>query len=163
MKGHPCPRCGRISYHPKDAEQGWCALCNGFTGHNAHPELVEDLARRVGALAIRELPDGSIACVQKLMATTSLMLGVDEWSWRYRFCYERPEDALAALKAVQSELDIPTGWIACRPEVRVVDTEHSYACATHYFANAACDCSRGKPRYPTPDELRQLRAKARGA
>jgi len=35
---HPftCPCCGATSYHPKDAEYGWCSRCHAFTGD---PEL----------------------------------------------------------------------------------------------------------------------------
>ena len=32
-----CPKCGRTSYHPKDAEEGYCGACNEWTGPaNAH-------------------------------------------------------------------------------------------------------------------------------
>jgi hypothetical protein len=27
-----CPRCGAVSYHPKDEEHGYCAKCHEFTG-----------------------------------------------------------------------------------------------------------------------------------
>lgn len=27
-----CPRCGLTSYHPKDAEQGYCGACRDWTG-----------------------------------------------------------------------------------------------------------------------------------
>lgn len=26
-----CPRCGKISYHPKDIEQGYCGHCHDWT------------------------------------------------------------------------------------------------------------------------------------
>lgn len=26
-----CPRCGAISYHPKDKEEGYCGRCHAFT------------------------------------------------------------------------------------------------------------------------------------
>jgi hypothetical protein len=27
-----CPRCGRTSYHPEDARQGYCGACHDWTG-----------------------------------------------------------------------------------------------------------------------------------
>jgi hypothetical protein len=26
-----CPICGRASWHPQDAEHGWCGNCHGYT------------------------------------------------------------------------------------------------------------------------------------
>lgn len=97
-----------------------------------------DALRQAGDfLAVRELPDGSVAGLQRLMYTTSLVLGVDEFSWRYRFCYRDPLGALADFVAIQGERDVPDGpWVACRPEVRLEGG-----------------------RYPTPAELRDLRAR----
>lgn len=90
-------------------------------------------------IAIRELPDGSVAGVQRLMTTFSLMLGIEAEYWTYRYCYEHVTHALLALRTVTGEKDVPNGWVACRPEVRVRD-------------------EGGLPRYPTPEELRELRA-----
>jgi hypothetical protein len=28
---YTCPRCGAVSHHPKDAEQGYCGRCHAFT------------------------------------------------------------------------------------------------------------------------------------
>lgn len=100
----------------------------------------EELIAHWGAIG-RELPDGSVAVVERLTTTWSLILGVTEWEWHYRFCYAKKADAIAALETIQSENDVPEGWLACRPQVTV---------------------GHGRDeRYPTPEELRQLRARAR--
>jgi hypothetical protein len=98
---------------------------------------LERMRKMGGFLDIRRLPDGSVAGVQPQVTTWSLVLGVTHWGWRYRFCYETLCDALAAFRSVQGESDIPDGWLACRPEVRVGKGRDS--------------------RYPTPEELRRLR------
>jgi hypothetical protein len=100
----------------------------------------DELARHWGLLAVRELPDGSIAGIQRLMTTVSVVLGIDEWQWEYRFCYRDLQDAIQGLAQVQSVRDVPEGWIACRPQVTVGHGPDS--------------------RYPTPAELRELRARA---
>ena len=30
--GWACPRCGRVSYHPTDAVEGYCGACHDWTG-----------------------------------------------------------------------------------------------------------------------------------
>jgi hypothetical protein len=32
MSRFTCPQCGRTSFHPKDAEYGYCGACRAFTG-----------------------------------------------------------------------------------------------------------------------------------
>jgi hypothetical protein len=31
-----CPRCARVSHHPKDREHGYCGACHDFTGPAAN-------------------------------------------------------------------------------------------------------------------------------
>lgn len=33
--GFKCPRCGRVSYHPADKAEGYCANCNQYTGSSS--------------------------------------------------------------------------------------------------------------------------------
>jgi hypothetical protein len=33
-----CPRCGRTSHHPKDAEEGYCGACHDWT-RDARPDF----------------------------------------------------------------------------------------------------------------------------
>lgn len=102
----------------------------------------EILRKKTGLLACRRLPDGSFAGLQRLVTTTSVVLGIDEFFWRYRFCYTDPDDARNQYLLLQSEEDVPDGWVACRPEVRISD-------------------ERGVGRYPTPAELIELRKSRR--
>ena len=92
--------------------------------------------------AVRMLPDGSIAGVQRLMTTWSLLLGIDEWSWHYRFCYASAwRTRKVTCKSCRPSATSRMGpWIACRPQVTI---------------GVGPDA-----RYPTPDELRALRAQA---
>jgi ribosomal protein L37E len=63
-----CPRCGRTSHHPKDAETGYCGNCHAFTRAQLRmrlyvagkvvdeqwvdsPELVEQIGARHQAIA----------------------------------------------------------------------------------------------------------------
>lgn len=93
-------------------------------------------------VAARELPDGSMAGIEQLITTWGLLIDVDEWQWRYRFCYPNLFDAFTDLNKLQGWRDVPDGpWVACRPEVRVG--------------------SGPDERYPTPAELRALRERTR--
>lgn len=35
---YTCPRCGRTSAHPQDAEHGYCGACHAFTGDEWGPD-----------------------------------------------------------------------------------------------------------------------------
>ncbi len=47
------------------------------------PEEIKEL----GYIECRELPDGSIACVNDLLYTRALYLGCDEFGFSSRFCF----------------------------------------------------------------------------
>jgi len=66
-------------------------------------------------LGVRRLADGSIACLQPLLTTTSVVLGVDRWGWARRFCFASPLRARAVFDALESEDDEPAGYVARRP------------------------------------------------
>jgi hypothetical protein len=38
---YTCPRCGRTSYNPQDALQGYCGHCHTFEDQNALTEALE--------------------------------------------------------------------------------------------------------------------------
>ena len=42
-----CPRCGAVSYHPKDIEHGYCGRCHDWTGDDLDAEARAALAVRV--------------------------------------------------------------------------------------------------------------------
>ena len=78
--------------------------------HDLAAWLVEDGGYR----AARVLTDGSIAATLDLIFTRAICLGVTRWGWENRFCFE--DRALANLRfaELQSEDDVPTGFIARR-------------------------------------------------
>jgi hypothetical protein len=68
-------------------------------------------------LDVRILPDGSVAAVGNLLTTRALFLGCNAWGWERRFCFADRELALIRFSELQSENDIPEGFIASRPEM----------------------------------------------
>lgn len=63
---------------------------------------------------VRVLPDGSVACLQDLMFTRAILLGVNADSFTRRFCFENRDLATRRFVALQSEDDVPAGFIARR-------------------------------------------------
>ena len=57
------------------------------------------------------LPTGEIAGVMPMIFTTGLFVGLTSDAWRTRYCYERREDAVAALDAWDGRDDPPGPWI----------------------------------------------------
>ena len=68
----------------------------------------------------RLLEDGSVAAILPLMFTTSIVLGLNPYGYEYRFCFKHADDAIAQLTLLKTMEDIPTGFIAHRPEYRAV-------------------------------------------
>lgn len=81
----------------------------------AAEKLVPELLRN-GYLMASILPDGSVAGMQRMLTTVGLFLGVTPWGFESRFCFRDPGLALARFALLQSEDDIPAGWLARRPE-----------------------------------------------
>jgi len=65
-------------------------------------------------MAVRLLPDGTVACLGELLFTRGIFLGCDEFSWKRRFCFEDRERASAEFALLQSEDDVPSGYTARR-------------------------------------------------
>lgn len=77
------------------------------------PEFHEFLVDN-GYFNIRELPDGTVAGLYRLIFTTSIATGSDEFGWAYRWCFADPEVAASELAKLESMDDEPTGYIARR-------------------------------------------------
>ena len=75
-------------------------------------QIVEELSQ--GYLAVRVLPDGSIACLGDLLFTRAIYLGCDRDGWAHRFCFEDRALASKRFYELQSEDDEPAGFIARR-------------------------------------------------
>lgn len=85
------------------------------------PEIAEQVvaetrANNPEAIEVRALPDGSVAILIDLMFTRAICLGATAWGYSTRFCFEDRERATAAFATLQSEDEVPLGWIARRPE-----------------------------------------------
>ena len=63
---------------------------------------------------LRELPDGTVAGLQKLLFTTAICTGLDSFGWAYRWCFDDPALAASELAKLESMDDEPTGYIARR-------------------------------------------------
>ena len=83
--------------------------------------LAEKIQMENGYLAVRVLPDASIAAICDLMFTRSIVLGVSETGYASRFCFEDHLLAIQRFWELSSEDDEPQGFIARRPELRNPD------------------------------------------
>ena len=55
MASFTCPKCGRTSHNPHDAEHGYCGACHDWTGDRQWRSLVELVAEN-DAAEVDELP-----------------------------------------------------------------------------------------------------------
>lgn len=69
-----------------------------------------------GYYEIIELEDHSVAALSDLLFTTGLFMGLDEFGWEKRFCYDSQSTAYAELRKLNKLTDIPENWIAKRPK-----------------------------------------------
>jgi hypothetical protein len=80
--------------------------------------MITDEMQRVLAenhyFAVRELPDGTIAALHRLLFTTAIYTGLDYHGWAYRWCFDDPALALAELNRLQAMDDEPVGFVARR-------------------------------------------------
>jgi hypothetical protein len=65
-------------------------------------------------LGARRLPDGTIACMVKLITTTAVVLGCNRYGWSSRFCFTSHHKARQVFNELQGEDDEPAGYIARR-------------------------------------------------
>lgn len=84
----------------------------------AESEQVAAIVRELNpdAIEVRVLPDGSVALLRELLFTRAICLGCTTWGWASRFCYEDRERASRVFQELQTENDVPTGWVARRPQ-----------------------------------------------
>jgi ribosomal protein L37E len=82
---YTCPKCGRVSHHPKDAEFRYCAVCGFADVHK--PGARERLTQHL-AWALVELPEFSGAHPDKgtcelraLIVASDLLRQGEEW-WK---------------------------------------------------------------------------------
>jgi len=64
---------------------------------------------------VRELADGTIIGLGKLLYTTAIYIDMDLCGWRQRYCFDDPKRVAAEYDSLASGDDTPVGWIAQRP------------------------------------------------
>jgi len=107
-----------------DVMKADCEECRAVTGFEAvttdsvstAPMTPEQFAEN-SYLAPRLLPSGEWAALHRFIFTTGLVVGIDEHGRRTRFCYERFEDAFAALATWDGRGDPPGPWIKEKGEI----------------------------------------------
>jgi hypothetical protein len=62
------------------------------------------------------MPNRELAGVKRYLFTTAVVIGIDEWGWRTRFCFETAREAEAALAAWDGTGFPPGFWIKQKPE-----------------------------------------------
>lgn len=65
-------------------------------------------------LDVRELPDGSVAALVRLLYTTAILLGLDRCGYSDRYCFADESLARLTFSALQSEDEKITGHVASR-------------------------------------------------
>lgn len=75
-------------------------------------DIVESLRPLYGD--IRVLPDGSIAGLHDLLYTRAVYTGLNLYGWAKRYCFEDRALALQRFNELQSEDDVPAGYVARR-------------------------------------------------
>jgi len=65
---------------------------------------------------VRQLDDGTWIGLLPLLFTTGLCMGMDAVGWSKRYCFESLSDCIKEADKLKTFDDIPTGWIAKRPE-----------------------------------------------
>lgn len=85
---------------------------------NGDASLAEFLTEN-GYTDLKPMPDGKMAGLHRMMYTTGLCVGMDRGGLARRYCYEREEDARAALVAWDFNGDPPGPWIKEKPSDRL--------------------------------------------
>lgn len=67
-------------------------------------------------LTWRQLDDGTYVAVGRLAFTVALYIGLSPITYNWRYCYDDPTIAYAAYTMLKTGADVPSGWIARRPE-----------------------------------------------
>jgi hypothetical protein len=81
-------------------------------------KLIEILCRN-GYRHLKEFPDGKIAGIGRQLFTTGLFVGLEEFSYQKRYCYENEAQAVVALAIWDGQGDPPGPWIKEKPSDRL--------------------------------------------
>lgn len=67
----------------------------------------------------RQLPSGEWIALQAQLFTTGLFVGLTDYGYRTRYCYEQASDAVAACQQWDGLGDPPGPWIKEKPSGRL--------------------------------------------
>jgi hypothetical protein len=82
---------------------------------NPEQESLLPFLKENGYQNLRVLDDGTIVGTLDLIYTRSLLIGLNEWSWERRYCYEHRELANVAVQLIATGDDEPLpGYVAQR-------------------------------------------------
>lgn len=87
-------------------------------GRNMHPADLEAMGYR----EIRPLPNGELAALFPFIFTVGIVVGLDDFGYRCRWCYDNYAVASAALAAWDGTEDPPGPWI--KKKGRTLEGEH---------------------------------------
>lgn len=73
--------------------------------------FVQRMLNDEGYVAVRKLPTGEFAGVEQLLYTAALVVGMNNFGWERKYCYEKKRDAMEALFAWDGNGDPPGLWI----------------------------------------------------
>ena len=76
--------------------------------------LAEHLRAAGAYRQVRELQDGTLAGIGKLLFTTAIYLDLEPLGWGRRFCFEDHALAQQQFDALTDSDHEPTGWVARR-------------------------------------------------
>jgi hypothetical protein len=79
-------------------------------------DLVDEILRTGEGMyvSVRELPDGTIVGIGRLLFTTAIYMDMNRHGWGRRFCFEDRDLAWEEYHKLQTGDDVPQGWIARR-------------------------------------------------
>lgn len=66
-------------------------------------------------LDLKELVDGTIVGLGRLLYTTAIYVNMDPIGWARRYCFDDAQLARIEYDKLKSGGDVPQGWIATRP------------------------------------------------
>ena len=79
--------------------------------------VTEKYLNSMGYRKVRLLEDGTWVGIATQIYTSGLCVGLDEFGYEFRYCYERYNDALNGLCSMNKKDDMPEGpWIKRKGE-----------------------------------------------
>jgi hypothetical protein len=77
------------------------------------------MLQSLGYSHYKQLSDGRIAALQRLLYTTAIIVGITSECYETRYCYEYFEEAEEAINRWSGEGDPPLNWVVQKPEGRM--------------------------------------------